>query len=208
MIGIMSDAPVVEASPVDAAWLKQRLGATQLRRLPAGASLFARGEATFAMFVLDAGRLRLRRDGADGQEVVLQTVLPGETFAEAALVAPAYHCDAVADVPSVVAVLPRDRMRALLETDHVLALALVRLLAHQLQQARARAELRAIKGARERVLASLALAAGEGGWITLRGTLKDLAGELALTPEALYRTLASLEREGALRRLGGRIKLS
>jgi CRP/FNR family transcriptional regulator, dissimilatory nitrate respiration regulator len=43
--------------------------------------------------------------------------------------------------------------------------------------------------------------------VELRGTLKDLAAEIGLTHEALYRTLAALERSGELKRKGERIML-
>jgi DNA-binding Lrp family transcriptional regulator len=40
-----------------------------------------------------------------------------------------------------------------------------------------------------------------------RAQLQDIASDLGLTREALYRTLASLERAGAIERAGGRILL-
>ena len=43
--------------------------------------------------------------------------------------------------------------------------------------------------------------------MNLRGNLKDLANELGLTHEALYRTLAALERAGEIKRSKGRIIL-
>jgi DNA-binding MarR family transcriptional regulator len=45
------------------------------------------------------------------------------------------------------------------------------------------------------------------GTLRLGGTLMDLAAEIGLTHEALYRTLASLERDGAIARTKGRITL-
>ena len=47
----------------------------------------------------------------------------------------------------------------------------------------------------------------DGRTVTLRGTLKDLAAELGLTHEALYRALAALERSGAIIRGKGKITL-
>jgi CRP-like cAMP-binding protein len=44
--------------------------------------------------------------------------------------------------------------------------------------------------------------------VVLRGTLKDLAAEIGLTHEALYRTLAALERSGEIKRKGEKIMLS
>jgi len=53
----------------------------------------------------------------------------------------------------------------------------------------------------------LDLHAGSDGTVTVQGELQDVAGELGLTREAFYRTLASLEKAGAIKRSGARIVL-
>ena len=74
-------------------------------------------------------------------------------------------------------------------------------LARQLQELRARMELRNIRSARDRVLQYLRLRAGIGGRsIALDGQLQDIAAEIGITREVLYRTLAALETEGHLTR--------
>jgi CRP-like cAMP-binding protein len=55
----------------------------------------------------------------------------------------------------------------------------------------------------------LVLNAGtDGRTVTVAGTLKDLATELGLTHEALYRTLADMAADGEIERLDGKIKLT
>ena len=72
-------------------------------------------------------------------------------------------------------------------------------LARQLQDLRARMELRNIRSARDRVLQYLRLRAGlHGRTIEVEGQLQDIAAEIGITREALYRTLATLETEGQL----------
>jgi len=74
-------------------------------------------------------------------------------------------------------------------------------LAYQLQELRARLELRNIRSARDRVLQYLRLRAGiHGRSITIEGQLQDVAAEIGITREALYRTLATLEAEEYLTR--------
>ena len=81
-------------------------------------------------------------------------------------------------------------------------------LARQLQQLRARMELRNIRSARDRVLQYLRLRAGtEGRSVAMEGRLQDIAAEIGMTREALYRTLATLEAEGYLTRTETRILL-
>jgi DNA-binding Lrp family transcriptional regulator len=43
--------------------------------------------------------------------------------------------------------------------------------------------------------------------VTVKGELQDVASELGLTREAFYRTIAGLERAGAIKRSGARIVL-
>src|ERR1017187_10310014 len=74
---------------------------------------------------------------------------------------------------------------------------------------RSRIEQRNIRSARERVRHFLKVNAGaDGRTVDLQGTLKDLAAELGLTHEALYRNLAALERSGEIKRAKGKIPLA
>lgn len=179
-----------------------------LREVRAGATLFRQGDAVTAIFEVETGRLRLVRHAIDGHPIVLHTARAGELFAEAALFAKAYHCDAVAVTDSRVRAYPKRALRALLRGNPDHAERFMALLAHQVHAVRARLEERNIRSARERVLHHLALAAGsDGRTVRLDGTLVDLAVELGLTHEALYRTLAALQREGLIARMPHQITL-
>ena len=84
----------------------------------------------------------------------------------------------------------------------------MKLLAHEVIEVRQRMEIMKVRSATERVLLYLDLNAGpDGHTVDLKGELQELAGELGLTREAFYRTLASLERAGAIKREGARILL-
>ena len=74
---------------------------------------------------------------------------------------------------------------------------------------RTRLELRNIRSASERVQNYLALNTGaDGSTIDLKGTVKDLAAELGLSHEVLYRTLHRLESDGKIERVRGKILLN
>jgi CRP-like cAMP-binding protein len=82
------------------------------------------------------------------------------------------------------------------------------LMAHQVIDLRQRLELMKVRSAKERVMLYLDFHADlDGGAVNLRSQLQDIAGELSLSREAFYRTLASLEREGSIERAGSRILL-
>lgn len=178
------------------------------RRLAAGETLFRPGGLARHVYFLATGRLRLLRHGRDGEAITIHQAAAGEFFAEASLHAERYHCAAVALQPSEAWALPSPVLKQLLATDAAFALEWAGLLSAQLRQARARLERLSLKSARERVL-HLLQTEGRGTACRYRpaGTLKDLAGDLGLTHEALYRTLAALVAEGRLRRDGPELSL-
>jgi CRP-like cAMP-binding protein len=64
-------------------------------------------------------------------------------------------------------------------------------------------ELRNIRSARERIMQYLRLRAGpddRGRSVRIEGQLQDIAAEIGMTREALYRTLAALEADGSIAR--------
>lgn len=178
------------------------LRASAIRKSHAeGALVFRMGSRTHSVFYVESGRVRLLRFGRAGEEVVLHDARPGDFFAEASLDSTRYHCDAVASEPTVLLQVPADALKALLASDPEFVREWVGLLGRQLRAARARLERLSLKGARERVL-HLLLSEGRGprSELVLAGTLKDLARELGLTHEVLYRTLAALKSEGVIER--------
>ncbi len=177
---------------------------TTRRKLAAGETLFRAGDAANAMFHVEQGRIRLVRHGLDGHPVTLHVAGQGEPFAEASLFSDVYHCDAVADEASELRAYPKAAVLLLLKAHPALNLAFSAYLARQLQRLRGRFELVRIKSARERVLAYLTQAGAVDGVVTLDRPLTLVAGEIGLTREALYRTLAKLEKEGTLTRDGTR----
>ena len=181
-------------------WFPAELArALRVRELAANEPLFHQGEPAAALYLVEAGRLRLVRRTVDDRLVNLHTAGAGEMFAEAALFSDRYHCDAIAAVPSRVRVIPKATLRAALHADIDFFEAFTARLARQLQAVRVRLELRNVRSARQRMLQYLALSAGpDGRTVTLDGPLQDMAADLGLTREAFYRTLAALEAQGAL----------
>lgn len=177
------------------------------RELKAGEVLFRLGDKTIGLCEVMAGRVRLARFDRSGHEVVLHVAGAGETLAEASLFSPQYHCDAIASTKATVRVYPKREVLAAFERNPKAARAFSAALAHQVMDLRTRIEQRNIRSARERVRHFLTLNAKARRIFELRGTLKDLAAELGLTHEALYRTLAALERSGEIRRDHSKITL-
>jgi len=178
-------------------------------KLKAGEPLFRLGDKTVGLCEVVTGRVRLARVDCSGREIVLHVAGPGETLAEASLFSPQYHCDAIANTNATVCIYPKREVLAAFEKNQKAAQAFTKMLAHQVMSLRTRIEQRNIRSARERVRHFLALNVGsDHRTIELRGTLKDLAAEIGLTHEALYRTLAALERSGEIKRKREKIVLS
>lgn len=178
------------------------------RALGKGEMLFHRDDPVNAMFRVERGQVRLERRTIDGRLLILHSARPGELIAEASLFAEAYHCDATASEESVVSVCPKAELLAAMAADPARMLQLTRMIAHKLQDVRHKLELRNVRSASDRVLLYLELKADSARAVTVEGSLQDLASELGLTREAFYRTLASLERSGEIRRDYRRIILN
>lgn len=192
-----------------AGWIEALTGTNRTRlSVRAGEAVFLQGAAVTAVYAVKRGRVRLTRRLEDGSAIVLHVARAGEAFAEAALFADHYHCDALADTDTEVEAIPKADVRARLEADPGLCLDLARALAAQVRDVRARLELRNIRSARERVLAWLRLQAGRvPGEVELDRPWTAVAAEMGLTHESVYRALASLESQGTIRRKRNRVYL-
>lgn len=137
----------------------------------------------------------------DGSGVTLHVARAGDSFAEAALFAVRYHCDAVAETDSLVQAVPKADLLAALKREPEAMLGYARHLSRQVRDLRARLELRNIRSAQLRLLAWLRLnALGEPPMVTLDRPWTEIAPELGLTHEAVYRALAALQKARKIRR--------
>jgi CRP-like cAMP-binding protein len=189
-------SPAVKAGVVD-------------RKVWAGQSLFRAGDKTVGLYEVLKGKLRLVRYDRSGREAILQSASAGDTLAEASLYASTYHCDAIATTDALVRLYPKTLLLAQLKRDTRLAQSFTAKLAQQIMGLRTRLERRNIHSARDRVRHFLLVNVGEDGrTVTLPGTVKELAADLGLTHEALYRTLARMSADGEIKRVGATIRLT
>lgn len=175
---------------------------------PSSAFLFRQQEPVVAIFLLISGQVRLLRHLEDGSVVTLHIARPGETLAEAALFASHYHCDARVDSAARVMVIRKTPLLDLMSRSPELSLYLTRVLAHQVRHLRSVLTLRNIRTAEARLSAWLRLhARGNPPVIEMDQTWKTVAEEIGLTHEVIYRTLASLEKQGWVERDRSRVTL-
>lgn len=155
-----------------------------------------------------SGRVRLTRLNAAGQEVCLYVAREGEMLAEASLFSEVYHCDAVAVTRSLVRKYPKRRLLSEFEDNPAFAKAYAAILARELMSTRTRNERLKLHAARDRIWPFLLLHAdADSHAVEVQGPLKDLAAELGMTHEVLYRTLARMADNGEIERHENVIRL-
>ena len=161
------------------------------RHLVAGDILFRTGDPILSLFLVAGGELRLIRALPHGSQLTLQRAGPCAVLAEASVFADRYQCDASAVEDSILRVVPLRRLRAAFRDDPRLAVTFTRHLAHEVHRVRAQAEILSLKRVAERVDAWSAL---NGATLPPKGHWRQIASEIGVTPEALYRELARRQR--------------
>lgn len=163
--------------------------------------LFHRSAEADAIYAVKSGRVRLLHYTQSGQSISHYAVYSGELCAEVALFLDTYSCSAIAEEPTEVITLPKSAFLAALQQDSAFASAFISQLSYRLHMTKVTLELRGIRSAQERVLHYLRLAApADKNMVVLEQPLKNVAYDLAMSPEALSRTLTRLVKEGAIAR--------
>ncbi len=157
------------------------------RRYEKGALIFERDEPVTSLFAVSSGKALLLRRQKDGTEVVLQRAEQGSVLAEASLSTKFYHCSANAISPLELVVLRRKSVQDMLLSNPKASHALAAHLAREVQNARRRAEILALKYVSERLTAWLVW---HDDILPERGEWHRLADEIGVSNEALYRELA------------------
>lgn len=169
-----------------------------LHRWPDGATLFHAGDVPKALFRVARGRVLLRRSLDDGAVIALKDSGSGDVVAEASVYATRYHCSAVAAVKTEARALPLAAFRACNARDLVLAAGWVAHLTRTVQYARFRIELRSLPTVRARLDAWLS----DGRTLPDKGHMQDVAAEIGVSREALYRQLSRRRSQSSARAAG------
>ena len=162
------------------------------RSLSAEEPLFHIGDAVRFMHLVLEGRMELSRQTTTGVPVTLQAATPGHVLAEASVYSDLYHCHARAVAETRIRYVSVDDFRSRLFEDSRASENWARYLAQATQSARLRAEIRSLRTVEERIDAWIS----EIGSLPDKGRWTDLAAELGVSREALYRELGRRRRAG------------
>jgi CRP-like cAMP-binding protein len=195
--------------------LTQVLSGASLRAVSEGVFLFRQGEPAIAMFLLESGRVRLREITADGRELLIRFVRPGEVFGDRAIIAGAeYRASAESDTPVRTYAWTTEIIVELLEKVPRLAINLFTIATQYLHYSRERYRLLATSSVDRRIRWALnELGRNFGSThrnttvITGRALQKDIANLADTTTYGVNRALRGYEQRGILTRKRGRIVL-
>ena len=163
-----------------------------------GSLLFQTGKKPQWMFFVVEGEVTLERLSQQGDPVVLQRTRHG-FVSEASLQSAKYHCDARAVANSNVVQIPIQALAEALQQDADFSARWISMLNQEVKRLRLQCERLSLKSVKERVR-HLILTEGREGTYAVDAGLKSLASQLGVTHEALYRTLASLEKDREIQR--------
>jgi CRP/FNR family transcriptional regulator, dissimilatory nitrate respiration regulator len=171
-------------------------------------TLFHEGDEGEAMFLLAHGRVRLHKTAADGREVVINVIKPGEVFAEVILFEEkSYPVTAVALTDVIALKLPRRNLLSLLQQEDFRNDFIAMLLRKQRFLAE-RIRLLSSESVEDRLRAFLREQYGEREQITVEINKKQMASAIGATPETLSRILQRLKRQKSLQWQAGVIKIA
>jgi CRP-like cAMP-binding protein len=175
--------------------------ATQ-RRYDAGEVICSQGDPGDALFAVVTGKVRISTGAADGREIFLNIMEPGDTFGEIALLDGGTRtATAIAATGCELVSLRRDHLFELLAREPQVALELLRLCGERLRWTSGLLEDAALLDTPARLakrLLSLAYLHGEQdkGRLTLRISQEDLAGFLGITRQAVNQQLQAWKAKG------------
>ena len=169
--------------------------------------LFMEGEKGHAMFLMARGAVQLFKSSAEGKEVVIKIVRPGEIFGEAILFErDLFPVSACALTPAEVFLLPKKQFDCLLEEEGFRRDFIAMLLAKQRYLADQIYRLSALD-VEQRFFHFLAEQYGEREEYRIDVTKKDVAAAIDALPETLSRLLLKLREEGAVQWDGETLRL-
>jgi CRP/FNR family transcriptional regulator, nitrogen oxide reductase regulator len=186
-----------------------------LQAVPRGVFLFRQGEPASKMFLLESGRVRLHEVTADGRELLIRFVRPGEVFGDKAAIPGAdYGASAGTDTLVRTRAWRTETIVALLEEVPQLAINLFAIATRYLQYSRERYRMLATASVERRIywavtelVRSFGSAQGNASAITGRALQRDIADLGITTIYTVSRVLRGYEQRGILTWKRGRIVL-
>lgn len=195
--------------------LDRMLARAAMRRIPPGEAVFEQGQKATQFFLLLHGRLKVTQVTAEGQQIIVRVVHPGDLFGFAqALQRDDYPGTPIAAAESVVICWPNEVWASIVEQNPNLAVNAMRTIGQRLQEAHTRIREMSTEEVERRVAhAVLRLmdqagrrdADGDGVHIDFPLTRQDVAEMTGTTLHTVSRLFSAWESQGIVK--GSRQKL-
>jgi CRP/FNR family cyclic AMP-dependent transcriptional regulator len=188
-------------------------GIFTMELLPKRATFFDQGDAKKVVFLIKTGRVRIARNTADGKEVTVAILGPGDMFGEDALFGGGERTTvATCMEETLICRAHADDLFALLAGNSTLALNVAQMLNNRLSDASATIEDLAYAKISDRLVNLFERLATEHGRTTDDGTLldlrlthQDIASIIGSTRETVSLEMNHLVRAGQIKQEGGYI---
>ena len=198
-------------APVEA--VAEGAGIFTMELLPKRATFFDQGDAKKVVFLIKTGRVRIARTTADGKEVTVAILGPGDMFGEDALFGGGERTTvATCMEETLICKAHADDLFALLEKNSAFALNVAQMLSDRLSDASATIEDLAYAKISDRLVNLFERLAAEHGRPAAGGTLldvrlthADIASIIGSTRETVSLEMNALVRAGQIKQEGGYI---
>lgn len=177
------------------------LAAASVRRsFPKGRTIVAEGEPSQSLYILLSGRAKVQRSDAEGKEVILAMIGPGEFFGEMSLIDDAPRSASVITIESCdFMAIQKDSFKAMLAQSSDMSMQIMRGLVKRLREADKKIETLALLDVYGRV-ARVLLDFSEqvGGERVVKGKLprQEIAKMIGASREMVSRVMKGLETDG------------
>ncbi|HEX7052485.1 MAG TPA: Crp/Fnr family transcriptional regulator [Burkholderiales bacterium] len=206
---------VLKAVPLFASFPDEQLrmltGVVTRRSAPRSTTIMAAGDATDSLYIVLSGRLKVMMSDADGKEVILSILGPGEFFGEMGLIDDEPRSATVITIEpcELLAINKRDFKKSLAE-NFEMAMAVMRGLVRRLREADRKIgslALLDVYGRVARLLLDMAENVNGEKIVTKRLPKQDIAKMIGASREMVSRVMKDLQTGGYIEMRGSNIVL-
>jgi CRP/FNR family cyclic AMP-dependent transcriptional regulator len=214
-ISTMVSTAVLRAVPLFSSFPEDQLRtlATMVNRksLPRGAMVMAAGDPTDSLYIVLSGRLKVMMSDADGKEVILSILGPGEFFGEMGLIDDSPRSASVIGIEpcELLSISKRDFNKCLADSSEM-AMAVMRGLVQRLREADRKIgslALLDVYGRVARLLLDMADNVDGQKIVTKRLPKQDIAKMIGASREMVSRVMKDLQMGGYIEMRGSNIVL-
>jgi len=168
--------------------------------------IFSEGEPCRALYLIEAGSVKIFGSSTGGREQVLATQGPGGTLGELAVLDGGnYPTSAAATTDSDLLLIKKEDLQALFPRHPEIRVALLELIASRVRPMIGMVEQLCFNTVRQRLMALFLRLATQDGKLTAHGveltltsTYRDLAAQIGTVPEVVSRNLGALQALGLI----------